>query len=139
LKAGNPLLIGRFRQKSLFISEVKMNNTRAILQINPSENLTLTLQSNPGVGWQWHFTTGSGANGSGLFRIVTSPTARIICRDSQSRDVMVLERIPARAPGSFPFLMEDQTSTRSGNLNVLAPNLPLSSGSYTWTVYQVIP
>lgn len=117
-----------------------MNNSRAILTINPSENITLTLQSTPGVGLQWHFSQGSGRNSMGFFSVQTVPVARINCFDSQGQIVMTLEGIPSRPGAEFPFLMEDQRNPpASGTLIISAGNLPLARGDYSWTVYQVVP
>ena len=118
-----------------------MNNSRAILTINTSENITLTLQSSPGVGLLWHFPHGTGFNGAGFFTVQTIPHAQINCFDNQrSRVVMTLEGIPSRPRAEFPFLLEDQrTPPASGTLIVSAENLPLARGNYTWTVYQVVP
>lgn len=118
-----------------------MNNSRAILLINPSENITLTLQSTPGVGLQWNFSPGNGRNSSGLFSVQTIPVSRINCFDSQnSRVVIILEGIPSRPRAEFPFLMEDQGNPpASGSLIIAADNLPLTRGDYRWTVYHVVP
>jgi hypothetical protein len=117
-----------------------MNNTSAVLLVSPSNNLSLMLQSNPGVGLQWHFTNGSGPNNLGFFTVEWNGAARINCRDNQRlRNLMVLEGIASRGPDTFPFLMSDQTNHRSGTLNILVDNLPLARGTYSWTVYQVVP
>jgi hypothetical protein len=138
--SGIPLTVVTTNERKI-IWRKKMNNSRAILTINPSENITLTLQSSPGVGLLWHFTRGSGFNGAGVFSVQTIPVARINCFDSQnSRLVMTLEGIPSRPRAEFPFLMEDQRNPpASGNLIISVENLPLARGDYTWTVYQVVP
>jgi len=117
-----------------------MNNSRAILQITPSENLTLTLQENTNGRMEWHLTIGSGSNNFGTFSYVTIPTPRIFCYDNRSRVVMILHGVPSRPQTAFPFLMADQPPQNvSGELDVMGENMPLRMSTYNWSVRQVIP
>ena len=117
-----------------------MNNSIAILQINPSENLALILQENPNGRMEWHFTRGSGSNGLGTFNYVATPAPHINCYDNRSQVVMILYGVPSRPQGAFPFLMADQPPNNvSGELDVMGENMPLQVSTYNWSVQQVVP